>query len=108
MLLLAKHHFDLSSVEFGDALALFYHRPLQRVPVACDGCGEPMIMKHALDCKRGGFMIQGHNQVRDAPGKIAAMAYRSALREPIVSEADLEGKVLALIADLGVHGVWQP
>ena len=35
----AHHHFDLSSVEFRDALALRYHRPLLNMPAFCDGCG---------------------------------------------------------------------
>ena len=67
-----------------------------------------MSMEHALDCKRGGLMILRHDEVRGALGDIAAMAYRSVLREPIVREADLEGKVPALTADLGFRGIWQP
>ena len=51
-------------------------------------------------------MIRRHNEVRDGLRDIAAMAYRSVLRKPIVKEADLEGKVPALIVDLEVCGVW--
>ena len=63
-----------------------------------------MNMEHDLDCKKGGLVIKRCNKVRDALGDITAMAYRSVLREPIVREADLEGKAPALIADLG--GSW--
>ena len=55
VLLLSKHHFDLSPVEFRDALALRYHRPLQRMPATCDGCEEPMSMEH-VDYRRGGLV----------------------------------------------------
>ena len=47
---MSKHHFDLS--------------PAHRMPVMCDWCWEPMSIEHALDCKRGGLVIQRHNEVR--------------------------------------------
>ena len=37
---IACNHFDLSSVEFRDALSLRYHRPLLKTPGHCDGCGR--------------------------------------------------------------------
>ena len=46
--------------------------------------------------------------MRDVLGDNAAMAYRSALREPIVKEAYLDGKVLLLTANLGFMGYGQP
>ena len=65
-------------------------------------------MEHALGCKRGGLVMQRHSEVRDTLGDIAAMAYSSVLREPVVREADPDGKAPALITELGVHGLWQP
>ena len=38
---IVRHQFDLSAVEFCDALALHYCRPLLRMPANCDGCGGP-------------------------------------------------------------------
>ena len=104
----AKHHFQLSPVVFGDALALHYHQPQQRMNVTCNGCWEPMSIEHALDYKRGRVLIQRFKKVRDALADIAAKSYGSVLRHAIVREADLDGKFLALIVDLGVCGVWQP
>ena len=104
----ARHQFDLSVVEFRDALALRYSRPLLRMPANCDGCGGPFDMTHALDCKKGGLVTQRHNEVRDALGNIAALAYKEVVREPVVREADEARGISALVADLGVRGVWQP
>ena len=102
------HHFDLSAVEFRDALALRYHRPLLRVPSQCDGCGAPFSLTHALDCRKGGLVTQRHNEIRDALGDLAAMGFKEVLREPVVRESDNSLGIPALIADLSVRGVWQP
>ena len=81
---IARHHFDLSAVEFRDALAIRYGRPLKRMPATCNGCGAPFDLVHALDCKKGGLVTQRH-EVRDALGDIAALAFKEVTREPIVS-----------------------
>ena len=102
---LSKHHFDLSPLEFRDALSLRYKRPLVRMLSKCDGCGISSSVQHALDCWRGGLVIQRHNEVRDSLGNICSLAYREVVKEPVVRQADeSEG---ALIADLNVRGVWQ-
>ena len=36
--------FDLSPVEFQDALSLRYHWPLLKTPAHCDGCGEEYML----------------------------------------------------------------
>lgn len=55
------------------------------------------------------MVTQRHNEVRDALGDIAALAYyKEATREPVVREADEARSISALVADLGVRGVWQP
>eukprot|EP00731_Ephydatia_muelleri_P028196 Em0019g1069a len=105
---IACHHFDLSSVEFRDALSLRYHRPLLKTPGHCDGCGEEFSFQHALDCKKGGLVTQRHNEVRDALGDLAAIVYKDVVREPIVQEADDSSGRPALIADRSIRGVWQP
>ena len=102
---IACHHFDLSSVEFRDALSLRYHRPLLKTPGHCDGCGEEFSFQHALDCKKGGLVTQRHNEVRDALGDLAAIVYKDVVREPIVQEADDSRGRPALIADLSIRGV---
>ena len=73
-----------------------------------DGCGDPFNLTHTLDCKKGGLVTQQHNEVRDALGDIAAPAYNEIVREPVVREAAEARGISALVADLGVRGVWQP
>ena len=75
------------------------------MPATCDGCGAPFNLVHALDCKKGSLLIQCYNEVRDALRDIAALALT---RELVVREADEARKISALVADLGVRGVWQP
>ena len=103
---LTCHHFDLSPQQFRDALSLRYHRPLSSMPSHCDGCGSTFDLSHALDCRKGGLVTQRHNEVRDALGDLAALAYKDVIREPIVREGN--DTVPALIADLGIRGVWLP
>ena len=105
---LAKHHFDLSATEFRDGLALRYKKPLLGVPYHCDGCGDPFDLSHALSCRKGGLVTQHHNEVRDAFGDLAALAWSQVTREPIVCEACTSSNTTALVADLSVHGVWIP
>ena len=86
---LCTHHFDLSATEFRDALAMRYQRPLLRMPATCDGCGAAFNLEHALDCRKGGLVIQRHNEIRDALGDLASIAFRNVLKEPIVKEANI-------------------
>ena len=78
------------------------------MPSVCDGCGELFTLGHALDCKKGGLVTQRHNEVHDALGDMAALAYRDVVREPIVRESDESRGINALVADLSIRGVWQP
>ena len=104
---IARHHFDLSAVEFRDALAIRYGQLLMRMPAICDGCGTPFDFVHALDCKKEGLVTQRYNKVRDALGDIGALAFKEVTREHVVRETDETRGILALVADLGVRGVWQ-
>ena len=76
------------------------------MPPTCDGCGAAFTLSHALDCRRGGLVVRRHNEIRDALGDLASLAYRDVIREPVVRDGDADGP--GLIADLGVRGVWQP
>jgi hypothetical protein len=105
---ISRDNFDLSSVEFRDALSLRYHLPLLRAPANCDGCGQRFDTSHALKCKKGGLIITRHNEIRDAVGDLSSLVWSNVHREPIVREADDARNLPALVADLGVRGVWQP
>ena len=83
----AKHEFDLSEQEFRDALAIRYRKPLLGIPPYCDGCSAPFDLTHALSCRKGGLVTQCHNEVRDAFGDLASLAWNQVMKEPVVKEA---------------------
>ena len=102
-----SNHFDLSAQEFRDALAIRYRKPLLNLPPKCDGCGATSSLDHCLICRKGGLVVQRHNEIRDAIGDLAALAWGQVRRETVVVEAgDQHGETL--IADLCVRGVWLP
>lgn len=105
---IAKDNFDLSPTEFRDALSIRYQRPMLNIPTQCDGCGETFSLQHALKCKKGGLVTQRHNEVRDAVGDLSSLVWKDIKREPIVREANDASDIPALVADLGMRGVWQP
>eukprot|EP00923_Selenidium_pygospionis_P019153 GHVN01033520.1.p1 GENE.GHVN01033520.1~~GHVN01033520.1.p1 ORF type:complete len:376 (+),score=31.07 GHVN01033520.1:296-1423(+) len=104
----AENQFDLSQTEFRDSIALRYHMPLAVTPENCDGCGAPFSLDHALQCKTGGLVTKRHNEIRDALGDLASLAWgRQVIKEPVVREADESGTG-QLKADLLIRGVWEP
>ena len=102
-----SNHFDLSVQEFRDALAIRYHKPLLPLPPKCDGCGAPSSLDHFLTCRRGGLVVQRHNEIRDAIGDLLALVWGQIRRETVVIEAE-DQQSDTLIADLCVRGVWLP
>ena len=102
-----NNHFDLSAQEFRDALAIRYRKPLLNLPPKCDGCGAPSSLDHFLICRRGGFVVQRHNEIRDAIGDLAALAWGQVRQETVVIEAE-DQQSETLIADLCVREVWLP
>lgn len=104
MVPLAADDYDLSSTQFRDALSIRYGWEPQNLPASCDGCNEAFNLNHALNCKRGGQVKRGHDNVRDACGHLAGLAWGRVAAEPILRESDENGP--ALVADLMVHGVW--
>ena len=60
-----RDHYNLTSIEFRDALCLRYSKPLLQMPPTCDGCGSDFTVTHSLACKKGGSVTQRHNEVRD-------------------------------------------
>ena len=108
MLTLARSQVDLSAQEFWDALAIRYKKPLRNVPDLCDGCTSQFSLSHALSCRKGGLVIQRHNEIRDAIGDLTSLVWSQVKCEPVVREANTKTGTPALIADLAIHGVWLP
>ena len=103
-----EHPLDLSPLQFRDGLAIRYVRDPPCLPPRCDGCGTTLTLQHALDCKKGRFIIQRHNEIRDCLGDIASHVWTHVIKEPVVREADVNNGDDGLQLDLGTRGVWQP
>ena len=68
-----------------------------------------LFVEHALDCHVGGLVGQQHNEVGDAIGDLASLAWAQVTKEPIVCESSsTDPSSVTLIADLRIRGVWQP
>ena len=78
------------------------------MPALCNGCGNQFSTGHALDCRKGGLVIQSHNDIRDALGGLGSITYKEVVSEPVVREPNGREKVPALVAVLSVRGIWQP
>ena len=63
--------FVLSKREFGDAVNLRYGWPIRRLPSKC-ACGSFFDIAHSLSCKKGGFVTQCHNDLRDITADLLA------------------------------------
>ena len=63
--------FDLTKREFWDAIRLRYGWPIHRLPSKC-ACGGNFDVCHALSCKKGGFVTQRHNEIRDITADLLA------------------------------------
>jgi hypothetical protein len=61
---LEEYGFTLNKGEFRDALNLRYGKNLRGLPSKCP-CGHAYNVNHALNCKKGGFVTNRHNAVRD-------------------------------------------
>ena len=103
-----RYNFDMSATEFRDALAIRYRKLLLNIPSDCDGYGATLSLSHALSCRKGGLVIQRHNEIRDAFGDLATLVWNQVRREPVVREPDSSCSSPALVADLAVRGVWSP
>ena len=100
---LARSQFDLSAQEFRDGLALRYRKPLLSLSSVCDGCGAPLSIEHALDCRFRGLVTRRHNEVRDAFGDLASLVWSPVVKEPVVNDGSAGADTL--IADLCIRGV---
>jgi len=93
--------------KFRDGFALHYRKPLLCLPAACDRCGAPSSIKHALDCSYGGLVDCRHNEVRDAFGDLTSLVWSPVSKEPVACDGSAVNSD-TLITDLCVHGVWKP
>ena len=77
--------FTLNKGEFRDALKLRYDSEIASKPSICM-CGDVLNVDHALVCRRGGFMIQRHNELRDLEADMLSMVCNDVEIDPVLHE----------------------
>jgi len=76
-------------------------------------CGDHFNVDHTMICKRGGFVIQRHNELRDLQGEILSMVCNGVETEPVLQ--DITGEKLNRGAntapdaqlDIVARGFWE-
>ena len=97
--------------EFKDAVHLRYYWHISEVPNV-GVCGKPNNVDHAMICKRGGFIIQRHNELRDLQAQMLNLVCHDVEIEPVLQEITSEslarGANTAPDARLDTHarGFW--
>ena len=110
---LQEQGFNLSKREFRDAVKLRYDWPFDDILSVCV-CGENFTVDHAMICKRGGFVIQRHNELRDLEADLLSMACSDVEVEPVLQDITEEqlsrGSNRARDArlDIRARGFWDP
>ena len=90
---LACQGFNLNKGEFRDALRLRYNIPIEELPSSCV-CGDRFNTVHALSCKKGGFVSQRHDNVKDLFTGLLDKCCTNVESEPHLM--DLEGETFRL------------
>ena len=112
MLPLRDIGFNLNKREFRDAIKLRYDWLVDDIPSTCV-CGDVFTVDHAMICKRGGFVIQRHNELRDMEAEFLKMVCNDVEVEPILQDVSGEqlnkGANTAQDARLDIHarGFWE-
>ena len=86
---LVSQGFSLSKSEFRDGLRLRYNIPINDIPSYCV-CGDRFNTSHALDCKKGGFVSQRHDNIRDLFTGLMNRCCNNVSSEPHLT--DLQGE----------------
>ena len=112
MLPLQHLGFNLNKKEFRDAVKLRYDWPIDDLPSSCV-CGEVFTVDHIMICKRVGFVIQRHNELRDLGAELLSTVCNDVEIEPVLQDITGEqlsrGSNTAQDARLDIHarGFWE-
>ena len=88
---LKEQGFNLNKKEFRDAVKLRYDWPIDDIPSICV-CGDTFTVDHAMICKRGGFVIMRHNELRDLEAELLNIVCNDVQVEPVLQ--DISGEQL--------------
>ena len=107
---LTEYGFSLNKGEFRDAILLRYGKDLRGLPTQCP-CGQKFDLNHALNCKKGGFIIIRHNNIRNFEADLLSQAHRDVEIEPALQPVNgelingLDGENAK--PDVRARGVWR-
>ena len=108
---LKEQGFTLNKSEFRDAIAIRYGTPLSDLPSVCP-CGGRYDLDHALNCKRGGFVIMRHNNVRDFVANLLSQVCVDVEKEPplqpLTGETIVGNPEEGARPDIRPRGFWRP
>jgi hypothetical protein len=98
--------YDLNKQEFRDAIKMRYNWELSDLPTTCV-CGDQFNIDHAMICRRGGLVIQRHNEIRDLEAELLSAVCKDVEVEPtlqpITGETLNSGANIASDARLDIH-----
>ena len=75
---LEQYGFSLNKAEFRDTIMLRYWKELKCLP-ATYPCDQRYDTRHALNCKKGGFVTIRHNNIRDYEANLLAKIHTDLL-----------------------------
>ena len=90
-------------------MALHYNKPLRGLPSKCP-CGQTFGVNHSLNCKRVGFVIICHNNIRDLEANLLRKIHNDVETEPPLQAVNDE-LIIGLTCieskpDKRARGVW--
>jgi len=108
-----EQQLDLNKEQFSDALCMRYNFLLSGLKSFCE-CGSPFSVTHALDCKKGGFVAQRHDNLRDLLTHLLSKVCKPVEAEPHLLPVTNEELALRTAnqadearLDIKAHGFWQ-
>ena len=104
-----EHGFALTKSKFRDALQIRYNKQLQGMPSKCP-CGQKYHLNYAMNCKRGGFVVMKHNNIRDFEANLLKTIQNNVEIELALQEIDnerIDGRTGdEAKPDIRARGVW--
>ena len=82
-----EHAFALAKSKFRDGLQIQYNKQLQGMPSKCP-CSQKYDLNHAMNCKRGGFVVTTLSNVRDFEANLLIMIQNDVEIEPDLQKID--------------------
>ena len=107
---LERYKFYLDKRTFWDNIRIRYNLPLPKMPEKCV-CSASYDVEHALNCKKGGFISNRHNEVRNLTASILQEVCNDVQIEPILEPLSGEKLSKSIVTDnarvdIAARSVW--